>query len=130
MYVCMYVCMCIYIYIYVYIYIYIYIIVNRLLALSLSCFVYLLLLLLLLLVLLILLVLLLMICLTSRCHAFCARVVWCYARSAGHTGLIGLYSQFFACSSPRVDRCSNPLSWDPLISTYVIQYMSMYRHVL
>ena len=28
-----------------------------------------------------------------------------------------LFSQFFTCSNPRVDRCSNPLPWDPLISS-------------
>ena len=32
------------------------------------------------------------------------------------TGLIAFefYSQFFTCSSPHVDRCSNPRPWDPL----------------
>ena len=32
------------------------------------------------------------------------------------TGLTVLCSQLFACSNPRVDRCSNPLPWDPLSS--------------
>ena len=30
--------------------------------------------------------------------------------------LIAFYSQFFTCSNPHVDRCSNPLPWDPLSS--------------
>ena len=29
-------------------------------------------------------------------------------------GLIAFCSRFFTCPSPRVDRCSNPLPWDPL----------------
>ena len=29
------------------------------------------------------------------------------------TGLIVLYSRFFTCSNPNVDRCSSPLPWDP-----------------
>ena len=35
------------------------------------------------------------------------------------TGLIVLCSQFFACSNPRVDRCSN-LPWDPLVPLKVV----------
>ena len=31
-------------------------------------------------------------------------------------GLLVFYSQLFACSNPHVDRCSNPLPWDPLSS--------------
>ena len=30
------------------------------------------------------------------------------------TGLNVFYSQVFACPNPYVDRCSNPLPWDPL----------------
>ena len=32
------------------------------------------------------------------------------------TGLIVFYSQLLTCSNPHVDRCSNPLPWDPLSS--------------
>ena len=30
------------------------------------------------------------------------------------TGLIAFLSRLFVCSNPRVERCSNPLPWDPL----------------
>ena len=54
------------------------------------------------------------ICLESRGNYGCPKE-W---GSQVTTGSIVLYSQFFACSSPPVDRCSNPSPWDPLISPY------------
>ena len=38
------------------------------------------------------------------------------------TGLIVVYSQFFTCSNPHVDRCSNPLPWDPLSSPWSVGF--------
>ena len=35
-------------------------------------------------------------------------------------GLIVFRPQFFTCSNPHVDRCSNPLPWDPLIIIIII----------
>ena len=34
------------------------------------------------------------------------------------TGLIAFCSPLCTCSNPHVDRCSNPLPWDPLTSPY------------
>ena len=39
------------------------------------------------------------------------------------------YSQFFTCSNPHVDRCSNPLPWDPLRSPYMCVYIYIYMYV-
>ena len=36
------------------------------------------------------------------------------------TGLIAFCSQFFARANPHVDRCSNPLPWDPLSSPQIV----------
>ena len=62
-------------------------------------------------------------------------------------GLIAFCSQFFTCSSPHVDRCSNPLPGDPLkvestnihvianscltqvLHQYTCEYLSLYIYI-
>ena len=43
------------------------------------------------------------------------------------TGLIVFYSRLLTCSNPHVDRCSDPLPWDPLVPLKSLRSSRLFR---